>query len=991
MAWLEKLEHLNLDGNPLNPALRSVYDQQGLEGLRAYLRSLAEAEPLYETKLILVGEGGVGKTTLRKAMLGQEPREGEPTTHGIGIDIRRLLVPHPEIEGVDIQFNIWDAGGQEVYRGTTQLFFSANAIYLLVWEPRRGVQQSQVEDWLRLIRMRVGEKARVIVVSTHSRTGARIALIDKPVFLRDYGSMIVGFHEVDSMVNDLETGEPVGVAELKEMVAQAAAGLEQMGKDFNRDWRAARDEILNIEHPHIPYSDLAAICERHGLNAVETQTLAGLMHDQGYIVYYGEDERLKERVVLQPEWLTRAIGCVLEDRVTQQMDGILPDHRLREIWWDEPVDGVTRFEPELYPFFLWLMAKYDILYRLETGDASLIAQQVPQVRPDLPWLPEDAPAPDRRRTKLMCVMDEVPPGLVSWMIVRTSAYACERTDSEGKVHRLHWQKGMFLRYKQHSEAMLELRGREFHIYVEATWPEYFGSVLRQTLETLLADNWPGLRGRYRFAVPCTEHLDDGPCSGRFDIDALRRFLEEGDETIRCQVCFRRQSITELLFGIEAEDLLSELVKVEEKLDLQTQRLYQRLKDMESQISSYVATTMSTLKGEGRYGPRLFTLEPVEGEWRSLAVQRCRLQLWCEAEDCQHPVLEPGKGIYEFEAPIEWLQDTAPYASLVVGILQTLLPMVTPAVDAYFGTDTIKQGGIRERLDQMVTVTGDLLEVRPRHLARPQPEMLTEAERSGILALHTLLREMDPNMERQGLTRVVTYTGDYLWLCARHCRDFAPEIPDLIDSPATQPARIKLTADILLIHSPEDQVLARRIEQAMVTRGLTMKRESSDKLSDLEQQEEIRALVRSARTTAFLISESRIDILRHPGIRPFLRELEESGVTIIAVQVSDIKEPPLTEFRHFVDLTYGLRKFELDEWEYLVTGIRPDKVKGFTWIDWLYGEGYETDWAMLKPAETDIQIRPVMLRLRNIRVFQDTGVIKLIREKDWNSQLTLLLA
>ena len=107
-----------------------------------------------------------------------------------------------------------------------------------------GVQQSQVQDWLELIRLRVGDQARVIIVSTHCRTSGRIARIDMPVFERDFGSMIVGFHEVDSLVDDQETGEKVAVARLKEMIAEVASDLPQMGMEFNRNWREAQDELL---------------------------------------------------------------------------------------------------------------------------------------------------------------------------------------------------------------------------------------------------------------------------------------------------------------------------------------------------------------------------------------------------------------------------------------------------------------------------------------------------------------------------------------------------------------------------------------------------------------------------------------------------------------------------------------------------------------------------------------------------------------------------
>ena len=117
-------------------------------------------------------------------------------------------------------------------------------------------------------------------------------------------------------------------------------------------------------------------------------------------------------------------------------------------------------------------------------------------------------------------------------------------------HSLHWQKGMFLRNNSHGEAMLELRGREFHMYAEAIWPEYFMNVLRQRLDKLITDNWPGLEGRYSFTVPCKNN----ECEGRFEIAALREFLNDGDETIRCQKCRERQNIIELLYGFEDYDI-----------------------------------------------------------------------------------------------------------------------------------------------------------------------------------------------------------------------------------------------------------------------------------------------------------------------------------------------------------------------------------------------------------------------------------------------------
>jgi hypothetical protein len=58
--------------------------------------------------------------------------------------------------------------------------------------------------------------------------------------------------------------------------------------------------------------------------------------------------------------------------------------------------------------------------------------------------------------------------------------------------------------------------------------------------------------------------------------------------------------------------------------------------------------------------------------------------------------------------------------------------------------------------------------------------LDEVNRSGVLALRALLRELDPNRSKLGLKRVPTYTGDFRWLCQKHYDAAQPKIPDKIE-------------------------------------------------------------------------------------------------------------------------------------------------------------------------------------------------------------------
>ena len=82
---LAQLIELNLDENPLNPELAAAYEQ-GLDAVMAYLRAKIEAQiVLNEAKLILIGEGEVGKSCLLGALRGDEWEDDRLTTHGIEI------------------------------------------------------------------------------------------------------------------------------------------------------------------------------------------------------------------------------------------------------------------------------------------------------------------------------------------------------------------------------------------------------------------------------------------------------------------------------------------------------------------------------------------------------------------------------------------------------------------------------------------------------------------------------------------------------------------------------------------------------------------------------------------------------------------------------------------------------------------------------------------------------------------------------------------
>ncbi len=125
---------------------------------------------------------------------------------------------------------------------------------------------------------------------------------------------------------------------------------------------------------------------------------------------------------------------------------------------------------------------------------------------------------------------------------------------------------------------------------------------------------------------------------------------------------------------------------------------------------------------------------------------------------------------------------APYANFALKVLSTVAPIAAPAINTFFGPKTTETWGIADQLSLASAIIGKLpakIETSDRGMS--PGKMLSEPERSGILALHRFLNEVDPTQAKLGLHRVATYTGDYRWLCKHHYDAWQPNIPDVIHS------------------------------------------------------------------------------------------------------------------------------------------------------------------------------------------------------------------
>ncbi|WP_445633307.1 hypothetical protein NSTC745_04956 [Nostoc sp. DSM 114161] len=795
---LTQLQQLDLDSNPLNPNLAAAYEQ-GTEAVLKYLRAKAEAKvTLNEAKLILIGEGEVGKSCLLGALRGDEWVDGRPTTHGI--EIKAVIVTDIDT-GTEITLNGWDFGGQRVYRPTHQLFFSAPAVYLVVWKPREGPQQGFVKEWITLIKNREPD-AKVLIVATHGGPGQRQPDIDRQEILNQFGKdTIIDFFHVDSKPKN-DTTHCTGIAQLKEAIACVAASLPEMGRSVPAKWQQVRETLQTSDKPYLPYDDVIAICAEHGIDEKQAELFLRISHTLGHFIHYHYDPTLRDIVILKPDWLAKAISFVLDDEMTRKRNGLVEFEHLSQLWSNPPFAGEEGYPKELHPVFLRLMERFDLSYKVvfnpsEPSNTSLIAQLVPDLRPELlpNWGEQPEPG-DRQQVQICRIVDTrrqfaIAEGLFYQLIVRLHKYSLGRTNYE---HSIHWQRGLMLDNDYNGRALLEYIGTDVKITVRAAYPERFLSYLTEEIKWLVENFWEGLR--CNVMVPCiTPCSMNTPGNGLFEVQKLIESKKKNRHEYPCPVsgCGEWQNIDRLLnnaptaqppsqeIGIEQFRVLvkeelkvirRDLIILDRRDEERFQKLSQEQRTILSQVDEQFAALMQMLTDEAKDGPRLFSFKPVDPKffdrpkWIS---DKFQLTLWCEHARQPLPALNPNdrkKGVYEIDLPREWFTKAVPFLRLLTGTLSLVLPVAASATKFVLDDTTYK--GIEEQLDLGQKTIESTLKGSDIALAGQSKNESSLLEGDAIRAqgsilreLHALLKEKDPSFG--GLVRVQNKRREFLWV------------------------------------------------------------------------------------------------------------------------------------------------------------------------------------------------------------------------------------
>ncbi|KAK3777048.1 hypothetical protein RRG08_008898 [Elysia crispata] len=547
MCRLQNLRELSVSNNPLlesvpgalghlpnlrsirlnsNPSLRTPPHEvvsRGFASIKAYLKRLAGGfTECRRTKLMLVGLGGAGKTSLLRALMSNEKKtagtKGEDITNGIDI----LPWTIKSEDGTEVTYSTWDFAGQTLYYNTHQFFLSKRAVYLLLWSTRQGFEHAGLEFWLSSIASHA-PKTPIFVIGTHCD---QVPKADIPMSdLQERFKQIAGFHFVSSI-------EGKGIKDLERDLLRVTLEQKNMGEKVPQVWLNMEKKILaaRLKNSILPWTTIQEFGMEVGIyDEKDIREAVQFLHELGTVQYF-DNEFLRKQVVINPQWIVDVMSCVVsvKNSPIQDHKGRFLHKYIPEIWASYP--------KELHEWLLRLTEEFDLTFPLPEDKVNIVPCLLPQEVPkELSW-----PAPDLskniKETKLIYKFTYLPAGLFNRAQVRLFQL------SDG---RLIWKRGSLLKKNKHKALISQTTDFELQVKVQGPRPENVIFLIHEIFESLIKESFHGVV--YEFLVPCPDCvLKEGTLDpSMFEGSLVTRARELKAPFLQCRKYFHTISMAQL--------------------------------------------------------------------------------------------------------------------------------------------------------------------------------------------------------------------------------------------------------------------------------------------------------------------------------------------------------------------------------------------------------------------------------------------------------------
>ena len=477
------------------------------------------SRPLNEAKVILVGQGSVGKTSLVNRIVHGTFDPNESKTDGININKEWGVAGRDG--GARVQINFWDFGGQEVMHATHQFFLTRRTVYLLVLDARKGENECNVAYWLKMIHSFGGDSPVLVVTN---KCEMHHLELNETRLRKDYPN-IRGF-----LTTSCETA--VGIEELKAAIAEEVRG-EEMGHVYDLlpgEYFAVKEELeaLAGERDRIDLHEYYGLCERHGLpERAEQARLLRFLHDLGSVLNFDDPNdpyALRDTNVLNPEWVTAGVYKVLNDATVATRGGVVTRADLRRL-----LDPKTHPD-DCHEFIMEMMRKFELCFVVQERQQWLVPELLHVNEPDLEW-----PFADALNFEYY-YPDVLPPGIICRFITRRYRNLTRKPT--------YWRSGVVLELDG-CRALVRSDTDKGRMFISVSGPEKQRrgalAVIRDEFRAIHA-TVPKLAPKEMVPLPDQREVTEAYAH-------LLKLEAAGEDSVWPQGAARKYSVAELLDGI----------------------------------------------------------------------------------------------------------------------------------------------------------------------------------------------------------------------------------------------------------------------------------------------------------------------------------------------------------------------------------------------------------------------------------------------------------
>ena len=508
-----------VDENPfINPPIEIV--EKGNDAIRDYFNQRRKEgdDYIYEAKLILVGEGGSGKTSLANKIIKPEweliPESESQSTQGI--DILRYEFP---FKGKNFRVNIWDFGGQEIYHQTHQFFLTKRSLYLLLADNRK--EDGDFYYWLNTVSM-LSEDSPLLIIKNEK--GDRQRQLPESELRAEFNNL------KESLATNLKDNRGLDVIINK--IQHFLENLPHIGSPLPKTWIRVREALEQNPDNTMSLKDYFKLCQDNGFTEEKhKKQLSGYLHDLGVCLHFQDNPLLNNTIILKPTWATDAVYEVLDNKEVIANWGRFDQSTLQEIWKDEQYCYVRG---EL----LELMKNFNLCYEIPNQQHHYISPQLLSAdKPNYQWQ-------EASNLLLRYKYEFMPKGIISQLIVKMHHCIADE-------YTLVWKTGVVLEKDKAKAEVIEYYGkREIHVRALGEGKKELLSIISGHLDDI-TQSYKGLKGKYQKLVPC----NCTQCSGTqephfFEYINLQRRVEKRKTTLECEKSYEDVDACKLLYDIE---------------------------------------------------------------------------------------------------------------------------------------------------------------------------------------------------------------------------------------------------------------------------------------------------------------------------------------------------------------------------------------------------------------------------------------------------------